>query len=1100
MDVVENNKKNIRSLRIYLAHLPNTLPEPPAPQIDLRHFAPKVGVLPGDKAVDEALQEIFGISNNTGLTIRERGPGIQALADVLEQFLQYNPASLPLQRWLYGALLAASNVYRSAGIAPPSLDPSPVTRPSTQAGPSTSAPPSHDPSTLQLPGTTSSANLSGGTSSQPTNRHPLEAQSSLGGPGSAADPYRVESQSTTRTIKPEPPPRAKGKRSVASERQVAQGLRRAKSIRHSSYVFGTITQDPNLRQLVQSLSTTKSCLRSRSYAIRKLPWHSPFMTEDTLLGDALLRTRSTPETAASSSVTETATSSAAASVNPTSQQPILTDLARRLDTWERDDVYSNVDRACIDFRWMGIEPEGAVSLAAHEFMEIGLARVEDYQWLIALRSLDVLAWACGTRLPSRSHAVPRRDGTLLSTLLSPAAPNTPGWATYSSDWVLLMSGPAEHGAVRSAYTTILSQNALAQFSTLSWNDDPCKVPGPAKVNEALPNMIKEAMNLLPGDHFRRDFIAAHNNLRLAATGLGYILHKCGPFASSNIGDQLLDITKLKDYIVAAQWEIRPKAPALGLSTKDFVYPLAVALFVSPVFLFSKAQLVKNARPASELFETWKLLGNTDRPAALMRVERDIWRLLLRVLDGVDLTACLLSFIEHWRRMVIAHGPELFEAKTWFKPGPLPTEPSTPTSGALESVSFDQASQDALTESGEPNTPRTTGNACGPGNKRPADSAETGGESAKRLRLSVSATSQTRAESPASPLTGRASPTPSHDGDTLRPSPERSSIFPPGTSSSSTQQASGSTNSSRQPPIAPLSSESLLATVLAEINQLKAERDALQTEVEPLRVERNQLRTARDDLISRVSAALDRAGQAELRVRELDEYLSSARSQAASTQAGLETALNETRSRAELAEDRTRVLEGERDGLSERLRASEAAIIEHEDLAAARVASLESEWQRVDSERLGLVDDLRKQVQALEADLSTRTNEVQSAQTEKQHALVELDSMLRAAHSLLTSDIGVGNLNGPMAALGAELGRLRGQTSTADERIQAADQRASDAEQRAADANQRATEAAQRAATAEQERAAMEDVHDRRVGYMAILQQRIRELEANSWRF
>ena len=71
------------------------------------------------------------------------------------------------------------------------------------------------------------------------------------------------------------------------------------------------------------------------------------------------------------------------------------DLARRLDSWERNDIYSHVDRACIDFRWMGVEAEGSVGLGAHEFLEIGLAKVEDYQWLIALRTMDVLTWACG---------------------------------------------------------------------------------------------------------------------------------------------------------------------------------------------------------------------------------------------------------------------------------------------------------------------------------------------------------------------------------------------------------------------------------------------------------------------------------------------------------------------------------------------------------------------------------------------------------------------------------------------------------------------------------------------------------------------------------
>ena len=71
-------------------------------------------------------------------------------------------------------------------------------------------------------------------------------------------------------------------------------------------------------------------------------------------------------------------------------------------------------------------------------------------------------------------------------------------------------------------------------------------------------------------------------------------------------------------------------------------------------------------------QTWKLLGNVGRPAALAQLERNVWRLLLRVLDGSDITACLLSFLGYWNNIAISYSTDHTDAATWFKPGPLPT--------------------------------------------------------------------------------------------------------------------------------------------------------------------------------------------------------------------------------------------------------------------------------------------------------------------------------------------------------------------------------------------------------------------------------------------
>ena len=116
MSTAEQNAQYIIRLRTYLAHLPSSLPESSNPQTDFRHFAPKAGVLPGDKAVADALQEMMPLFIAENHTFRERGAGIRAFADVLERYLAQFPTSLSLQQWLYAALLVAQNTYRSFNV------------------------------------------------------------------------------------------------------------------------------------------------------------------------------------------------------------------------------------------------------------------------------------------------------------------------------------------------------------------------------------------------------------------------------------------------------------------------------------------------------------------------------------------------------------------------------------------------------------------------------------------------------------------------------------------------------------------------------------------------------------------------------------------------------------------------------------------------------------------------------------------------------------------------------------------------------------------------------------------------------------------------
>lgn len=113
-------------LRLYLRHLPSSLPYQSAggsARLDFTRFvideeddfAKEEGI---DAAVNRQLERTLGPRTGTAgtFTLHERGPGIEALADVLEHFCRRFPSDVRLQKWVEDATRAAENAYTIARV------------------------------------------------------------------------------------------------------------------------------------------------------------------------------------------------------------------------------------------------------------------------------------------------------------------------------------------------------------------------------------------------------------------------------------------------------------------------------------------------------------------------------------------------------------------------------------------------------------------------------------------------------------------------------------------------------------------------------------------------------------------------------------------------------------------------------------------------------------------------------------------------------------------------------------------------------------------------------------------------------------------------
>jgi hypothetical protein len=113
-------KADLEKLRLYLCYLPTTLPlQPSNSGNNFQFFAPDsewVNDIGEEGAVNRQLEVVLGTRAKGVIQLKERGPGVIALADVLERYLDRNPGSVILKKWLTDMTDSAISAYQSAGM------------------------------------------------------------------------------------------------------------------------------------------------------------------------------------------------------------------------------------------------------------------------------------------------------------------------------------------------------------------------------------------------------------------------------------------------------------------------------------------------------------------------------------------------------------------------------------------------------------------------------------------------------------------------------------------------------------------------------------------------------------------------------------------------------------------------------------------------------------------------------------------------------------------------------------------------------------------------------------------------------------------------
>jgi hypothetical protein len=113
-------KTDLDKLRLYLSHLPATLPLQPADSVNsLQFFALDPGWVNDigeEYAVNRQLEVCLGSRAHGPIQLKERGPGVVAIADILEQYLKEYPGSVILRKWLTDMIDSSASAYGSAGV------------------------------------------------------------------------------------------------------------------------------------------------------------------------------------------------------------------------------------------------------------------------------------------------------------------------------------------------------------------------------------------------------------------------------------------------------------------------------------------------------------------------------------------------------------------------------------------------------------------------------------------------------------------------------------------------------------------------------------------------------------------------------------------------------------------------------------------------------------------------------------------------------------------------------------------------------------------------------------------------------------------------
>lgn len=119
--VAMSNSKSLAQLRLYLQNLPENLPLPASGQsiYGFEDFAPDAEWLEDigeEGAVNRQLEILLGSRAKGPIRLKERGPSICAVTDVLDKYIARHPTSVILQKWVSDLTDSAVLAYESAHV------------------------------------------------------------------------------------------------------------------------------------------------------------------------------------------------------------------------------------------------------------------------------------------------------------------------------------------------------------------------------------------------------------------------------------------------------------------------------------------------------------------------------------------------------------------------------------------------------------------------------------------------------------------------------------------------------------------------------------------------------------------------------------------------------------------------------------------------------------------------------------------------------------------------------------------------------------------------------------------------------------------------
>ncbi|KZV73595.1 hypothetical protein PENSPDRAFT_750000 [Peniophora sp. CONT] len=437
------------------------------------------------------------------------------------------------------------------------------------------------------------------------------------------------------------------------------------------YTESELIKDARLKRWVQRCIKERPALRATSYAIPKLPWLSGLMLSDACVANIVHAFNSGDK-----------------------HHALLKDLAGFTDHFEREDVYNDgIEATMGEFRRLGVEDEDFVKPGAHEFganfqnLKGSGSVLASHKAFFVYRIMDVLCWVVGAPGIPQNRTIPKAPtvGAFVRSTFKGSI------KSCMEDWVKAINKTAE--AVLALPATRTSQ----PDPPINWNNPNVELPSRAQISLAIANLDSVCNTKVEGN-------AARANVKLVAGALCYLLNDLYE-KDGNL--RQLNLMNLKtDYCGGDK-----------NASRGVWITLVLALFVSPVLLLCEAQISKVGRGISivHLWELWRQLGNSERPAVLVHTERQVLAIILAIICGADAEACLRSFAEWWKNGVRSQ-PNYLSASSWFVTGP-----SGPVSGPSTSTT---SSSGANTSPAHVAGPSSTNSGSGESSEQPSKRRKT----------------------------------------------------------------------------------------------------------------------------------------------------------------------------------------------------------------------------------------------------------------------------------------------------------------------------------------------------------------------------------------